>query len=72
MAMAGYILVFDRIESIIILTLCTVLFPCHVQLYMINFVSALKTSRLLEDMAMRGVKYLDCYGVDNALVRRSL
>ncbi|GER41018.1 N-acetylglucosamine-1-phosphateuridylyltransferase 1 [Striga asiatica] len=31
--------------------------------------SALKTSRLLEDMAMRGIKYLDCYGVDNALVR---
>ncbi|KAI3911869.1 hypothetical protein MKW92_026130 [Papaver armeniacum] len=29
--------------------------------------SALKTSRLLEDMAMRGVKYVDCYGVDNAL-----
>lgn len=31
--------------------------------------SALKYSRLLEDMATRGVKYLDCYGVDNALVR---
>ncbi|EXC23126.1 putative UDP-N-acetylglucosamine pyrophosphorylase [Morus notabilis] len=31
--------------------------------------SALKTSKLLEDMSMRGVKYLDCYGVDNALVR---
>lgn len=31
--------------------------------------SALKTTRLLEDMAMRGVRYLDCYGVDNALVR---
>ncbi|KAI3455801.1 hypothetical protein Pfo_012464 [Paulownia fortunei] len=32
--------------------------------------SALKSStRLLEDMAMRGIKYLDCYGVDNALVR---
>ncbi|KAI3889356.1 hypothetical protein MKX03_018213 [Papaver bracteatum] len=31
--------------------------------------SALKTLRLLEDMAMRGVKYVDCYGVDNALVR---
>ncbi|KAF8390883.1 hypothetical protein HHK36_023182 [Tetracentron sinense] len=31
--------------------------------------SALKYSRLLEDMAMRGVRYLDCYGVDNALVR---
>ncbi|KAL2493994.1 UDP-N-acetylglucosamine diphosphorylase 1 [Forsythia ovata] len=31
--------------------------------------SALKSSKLLEDMAMRGVKYLDCYGVDNALVR---
>ncbi|KAL5976946.1 UDP-N-acetylglucosamine diphosphorylase 1 [Asimina triloba] len=24
---------------------------------------------LLEDMAMKGVKYVDCYGVDNALVR---
>ncbi|KAL7131333.1 hypothetical protein ABFS83_13G190300 [Erythranthe nasuta] len=31
--------------------------------------AALKSSRLLEDMAMRGIKYLDCYGVDNALVR---
>ncbi|XP_051134430.1 UDP-N-acetylglucosamine diphosphorylase 1-like isoform X2 [Andrographis paniculata] len=30
---------------------------------------ALKSSGLLEDMAMRGIKYLDCYGVDNALVR---
>lgn len=33
------------------------------------YISALKTSRLLEDMAMRGVRYIDCYGVDNALVR---
>ncbi|XP_065852850.1 UDP-N-acetylglucosamine diphosphorylase 1-like [Euphorbia lathyris] len=31
--------------------------------------TALKYSRLLEDMASRGVKYVDCYGVDNALVR---
>ncbi|GLT32810.1 hypothetical protein SLA2020_074490 [Shorea laevis] len=31
--------------------------------------SALKYSRLLEDMATRGIKYIDCYGVDNALVR---
>ncbi|XP_031397556.1 UDP-N-acetylglucosamine diphosphorylase 1 isoform X2 [Punica granatum] len=31
--------------------------------------SALKSKRLLEDMAARGVKYIDCYGVDNALVR---
>ncbi|CAL9090753.1 unnamed protein product [Musa acuminata var. zebrina] len=31
--------------------------------------SALKLSKLLEDMAMRGVRYVDCYGVDNALVR---
>ncbi|GAB2281292.1 UDP-N-acetylglucosamine diphosphorylase 1 [Dionaea muscipula] len=30
---------------------------------------ALKTSRVLEDMAKRGIKYVDCYGVDNALVR---
>ncbi|KAL2935965.1 UDP-N-acetylglucosamine diphosphorylase 2 [Bienertia sinuspersici] len=30
---------------------------------------ALKSSKLLEDMAARGVKYIDCYGVDNALVR---
>ncbi|XP_021857817.1 UDP-N-acetylglucosamine diphosphorylase 1 isoform X2 [Spinacia oleracea] len=30
---------------------------------------ALKSSRLLEDMATRGIKYIDCYGVDNALVR---
>ncbi|XP_048438249.1 UDP-N-acetylglucosamine diphosphorylase 1-like isoform X2 [Pyrus x bretschneideri] len=31
--------------------------------------SAIKSSRLLEDMATRGIKYVDCYGVDNALVR---
>ncbi|CAN1828535.1 UDP-N-acetylglucosamine diphosphorylase 1 [Linum perenne] len=31
--------------------------------------SALKSSRLLDDMASRGIKYIDCYGVDNALVR---
>eukprot|EP00249_Psilotum_nudum_P004804 c18299_g1_i1 orf=181-1626(+) len=31
--------------------------------------SALKASKCLEDMAMRGVKYVDCFGVDNALVR---
>ncbi|XP_039049020.1 UDP-N-acetylglucosamine diphosphorylase 1-like [Hibiscus syriacus] len=31
--------------------------------------SALKSSRLLEDMATRGIKYVDCYGVDNAFVR---
>ncbi|KAK9756151.1 hypothetical protein RND81_01G077000 [Saponaria officinalis] len=31
--------------------------------------TALKSSRLLEDMASRGIKYVDCYGVDNALVR---
>ncbi|XP_057534397.1 UDP-N-acetylglucosamine diphosphorylase 1-like [Amaranthus tricolor] len=31
--------------------------------------TALKSSRLLEDMAARGIKYIDCYGVDNALVR---
>ena len=31
--------------------------------------AALKEARLLEDMAARGVKYLDCFGVDNALVR---
>ncbi|KAJ4763472.1 UDP-N-acetylglucosamine pyrophosphorylase [Rhynchospora pubera] len=31
--------------------------------------AALKSNKLLEDMAMRGVKYVDCYGVDNALVR---
>ncbi|KAK1309319.1 UDP-N-acetylglucosamine diphosphorylase 1 [Acorus calamus] len=31
--------------------------------------SALKSSKLLEDMAKRGVRYIDCYGVDNALVR---
>lgn len=34
----------------------------------LNCRSALKSSRLLEDMAARGIKYLDCYGVDNALV----
>ncbi|KAM0880446.1 hypothetical protein ACQ4PT_033568 [Festuca glaucescens] len=31
--------------------------------------SALKSKKLLEDMSARGVKYVDCYGVDNALVR---
>ncbi|XP_074562307.1 UDP-N-acetylglucosamine diphosphorylase 2-like [Curcuma longa] len=31
--------------------------------------SALKSTKLLEDMSSRGVKYVDCYGVDNALVR---
>ncbi|XP_010504996.1 PREDICTED: UDP-N-acetylglucosamine diphosphorylase 2-like isoform X3 [Camelina sativa] len=31
--------------------------------------AALKSSRLLEDMASRGIKYVDCYGVDNVLVR---
>ncbi|XP_075671811.1 UDP-N-acetylglucosamine diphosphorylase 1-like [Castanea sativa] len=31
--------------------------------------SALKSSWLLEDMATRGIKYVDCYGVDNVLVR---
>ncbi|ONK64051.1 uncharacterized protein A4U43_C07F21590 [Asparagus officinalis] len=31
--------------------------------------SALKSSKLLEDMARRGVRYVDCYGVDNVLVR---
>ncbi|KAG0451594.1 hypothetical protein HPP92_026365 [Vanilla planifolia] len=31
--------------------------------------AALKSSKLLDDMAMRGVRYVDCYGVDNALVR---
>ncbi|KAF2286584.1 hypothetical protein GH714_018749 [Hevea brasiliensis] len=31
--------------------------------------AALKYSKLLEDMATRGIKYVDCYGVDNALVR---
>ncbi|XP_078436563.1 UDP-N-acetylglucosamine diphosphorylase 2-like isoform X2 [Wolffia australiana] len=31
--------------------------------------SALRSFKLLEDMAARGVKYVDCYGVDNALVR---
>ncbi|CAL9235572.1 unnamed protein product [Arabidopsis halleri] len=31
--------------------------------------AALKSSRLLDDMASRGIKYVDCYGVDNVLVR---
>jgi UDP-N-acetylglucosamine/UDP-N-acetylgalactosamine diphosphorylase len=30
---------------------------------------ALKTSGCLEDMARRGVKYVDCFSVDNALVK---
>lgn len=29
---------------------------------------ALKSSSLLEDMNSRGIKFVDCYGVDNALV----
>jgi UDP-N-acetylglucosamine pyrophosphorylase len=29
---------------------------------------ALKYKRLLDGMAARGVKYVDCYGVDNVLV----
>ena len=32
------------------------------------FYSALKSTKLLEDMASKGIKYIDCYGVDNALV----
>lgn len=31
--------------------------------------SALKVSKCLDDMALRGVKYIDCFSVDNALVR---
>nr|CAB3480354.1 unnamed protein product [Digitaria exilis] len=31
--------------------------------------AALKSKRLLDDMAAKGVKYVDCYGVDNVLVR---
>ncbi|XP_022926514.1 UDP-N-acetylglucosamine diphosphorylase 2 [Cucurbita moschata] len=31
--------------------------------------AALRSSNLLEDMSARGIKYIDCYGVDNALVR---
>ncbi|KAG6581515.1 UDP-N-acetylglucosamine diphosphorylase 1, partial [Cucurbita argyrosperma subsp. sororia] len=31
--------------------------------------AALRSSHLLEDMSARGIKYIDCYGVDNALVR---
>ncbi|KAG0469724.1 hypothetical protein HPP92_016424 [Vanilla planifolia] len=34
-----------------------------------SYNAALKSSKLLDDMAMRGVRYVDCYGVDNALVR---
>jgi hypothetical protein len=36
--------------------------------YFLLIVAALRSHKLLEDMAMRGVKYVDCYGVDNALV----
>lgn len=32
------------------------------------YILALRCQKLLEDMAARGVKYIDCYGVDNALV----
>lgn len=31
--------------------------------------AALKVSKCLDDMATRGVKYVDCFSVDNALVR---
>lgn len=34
--------------------------------------TALKSTKLLDDMSLRGVKYVDCYGVDNALVRQSV
>ncbi|ONM18096.1 UDP-N-acetylglucosamine diphosphorylase 2 [Zea mays] len=30
--------------------------------------AALKSKRLLDDMAAKGVNYVDCYGVDNVLV----
>lgn len=35
-----------------------------------HLLTALKSTKLLEDMSSRGVKYVDCYGVDNALVRQ--
>lgn len=31
--------------------------------------AALRYARLMDDMQARGVRYVDCYGVDNALVR---
>ena len=37
-------------------------------LILIQDFAALKSSRLLEDMASRGIKYVDCYGVDNVMV----
>lgn len=43
----------------------------HIEVSQLTFKSfpALKSSRLLEDMNSRGIKFVDCYGVDNALVR---
>jgi hypothetical protein len=35
--------------------------------YFLLIVLSVRSHKLLEDMAMRGVKYVDCYGVDNAL-----
>jgi len=37
-------------------------------LILIQDFTALKSSRLLEGMASRGIKYVDCYGVDNVMV----
>ena len=40
-------------------------------IFIFHRVSALKSKKLLDNMAARGVKYIDVYGVDNALVGTS-
>jgi hypothetical protein len=40
-------------------------------IFIFHRASALKSKKLLDNMAARGVKYVDCYGVDNALVSAS-
>ncbi|KAF3619204.1 UDP-N-acetylglucosamine diphosphorylase 2 [Capsicum annuum] len=50
---------------------CYLLVVYHIEVSQLTFelFPALKSSRLLEEMNTRGIKYVDCYGVDNALVR---
>lgn len=49
---------------------CYLLVVYHIEVSQLTFelFPALKSSRLLEEMNTRGIKYVDCYGVDNALV----
>ena len=74
MAMGEYMPViisyqYSKIHQFIYLCL-PVLFPL-IFLFIFHRVSALKSKKLLDNMAARGVKYIDVYGVDNALVGTS-